>query len=54
MSTGSSGSVTSQIEELRVLSDRVRVLTSGTATGGRYEIFDVVGEAGAAHLGRPA
>jgi quercetin dioxygenase-like cupin family protein len=33
-------------EELTVLSDRVRVLTHGDTTGGRYEVFEVLGAAG--------
>lgn len=33
-------------EELQVLSDRVRVLTGGELTGGRYEVFEVNGTAG--------
>jgi hypothetical protein len=31
-----------QIEELQVLSTRVRVLTAGSATEGRYEIAPVI------------
>lgn len=34
------------VEELNVLTDRVRVLTQGEATGGRYEVFEVRGAAG--------
>jgi quercetin dioxygenase-like cupin family protein len=33
-------------EELTVLSDRVRVLTEGDTTQGRYEVFEVRGVAG--------
>jgi quercetin dioxygenase-like cupin family protein len=36
----------STVEELTVLSDRVRVLTAGESTGGRYEVFEVLGTAG--------
>lgn len=35
-----------QVEELNVLTDRVRVLTQGEATDGRYEVFEVLGAAG--------
>ncbi len=35
-----------QVEELNVLTDRVRVLTQGAATAGRYEVFEVLGAAG--------
>jgi quercetin dioxygenase-like cupin family protein len=34
------------VEELNVLTDRVRVLTQGETTGGRYEVFEVRGAAG--------
>src|SRR5262249_27126404 len=34
------------VEELNVLTDRVRVLTQGEITGGRYEVFEVLGAAG--------
>jgi len=34
------------MEELSVLSDRVRVLTAGEMTDGRYEVFEVSGNAG--------
>jgi quercetin dioxygenase-like cupin family protein len=33
-------------EELQVLADRVRVLTGGELTQGRYEVFEVNGSAG--------
>src|SRR5262249_22081328 len=36
----------SGVEELTVLSDRVRVLTDGDTTDGRYEVFEVLGAAG--------
>ena len=39
-------SVAPAVEELTVLSDRVRVLTHGDATEGRYEVFEVMGAAG--------
>ena len=34
------------MEELTVLSDRVRVLTDGATTDWRYEVFEVLGAAG--------
>jgi len=46
MSNQNSRDATSSVEELQVLSDRVRILTDGEATGGRYEIFEVLGTAG--------
>jgi quercetin dioxygenase-like cupin family protein len=38
--------VMGSVEELQVLTDRMRVLTSGTSTGGRYELFEVIGGPG--------
>jgi quercetin dioxygenase-like cupin family protein len=46
MSNETGSATASVVEELSVLSDRVRVLTDGNATDWRYEVFEVLGAPG--------
>ena len=46
MSDETSPAIAHVVEELTVLSDRVRVLTDGDATEGRYEVFEVLAAPG--------